>query len=114
MTTKMGERWDPNHGCIIYKYIYSPMDEETLAKFEIELKENLQYNFPRYRFQQVTIQRAIFPDDDVEKVAIAIRVEDASFSFLVDQPSMLEYYQKSKKTLQQCGLLSVSKMYGYD
>lgn len=112
LSVKLGERFDPKLGCILFKYVFDFADESIYTKMEFDIKENLQYNFPQWNWQSVTVQRARFPDDDVPKVAILIWVQNESFSFIVDGPNLLEYHAQVQRTLKMAGLEYITKTRG--
>jgi hypothetical protein len=112
MTTKLGERFDPKLGCVLYEYMFGSFDGSTLKRMEFDLKYNLKYNFPEYIWTSITIQRTI-SDFDTEALAIFAIVNHTQFSFVVDGPSLLAYYLEARKTLKNSGLLDISKQYGF-
>jgi phage baseplate assembly protein W len=114
ISVKLGERFDPKLGCIFHSFLFAQMDPSELSKMEMQVRENLLYNFPRWQFQEISLTRVTFPDDDIEKLAISIRANNIQLPPIAfDSASLLEFRNDVKRTLANSGLMNVVQPRSY-
>lgn len=97
--TPLGEDVDPQCGCILHKYHFRPNHGINLSKLELELRSNLQYNFPEYKISNVRVVDAYDQITNLHGIACTAMFSDFDISFFTDSEGLLEMWRSMRQTL---------------
>jgi phage baseplate assembly protein W len=99
--TPLGEDIDPKCGCVLYKYVLGKLISGNLHKMEMELKANLEYNFPEYVISSVRCETTINLTTNQAAVALSVQMNDHDVGMLIDGQELLNLRQSVRSTLNK-------------
>ncbi len=97
--TPLGEDIDPRCGCVLHKYQFGKAINTNLDKLELELTENLKYNFPEYVISNVRVIKAYDPVTNTHGIAVTALFSGEDVGFFTNSEDLLDLWRKTKQTL---------------
>jgi len=99
-STPLGEDIDPLCGCILHKYHFGKAINTNLNKLELELKANMEYNFPEYTITNVRCVNAFDELTNTHGIAVSAMFNSEEVAFFTDSEGLLELWRQTRKTLK--------------
>jgi hypothetical protein len=97
--TPLGEDIDPQCGCVLHKYKFSKVIDANINKLEMELKSNLQYNFPEYVISNVRVINAYDQVTNTHGIAVTALFSGEEIGFFTNSEELLELWRTTRQTL---------------
>lgn len=97
--TPLGEDIDPQCGCVLHKYQFGKATTANLNRLELELAENLKYNFPEYIITNVRVIQAYDQVTDTHGIAVTALFSGEEIGFFTNSEGLLELWRKTRQTL---------------
>lgn len=98
-STPLGEDIDPKCGCILHRYQFGKAITANLNKLELELKANMQYNFPEYTITNVRVISAYDDITNTHGIAVSALFNGDEVSFFTNSEGLLELWRETRQTL---------------
>jgi hypothetical protein len=108
--TPLGEDIDPKRGCILYNYILKKATISNINVLKMELRANLQHNFPEYTISNVSAIPTYDETTGTNGLACSAMFGDIELGFVATAEGLLEVQQAMKKTLGN--LVNITKVMG--
>jgi hypothetical protein len=108
-STPLGEDIDPKCGCILHKYQFGKAITTNYRILEMELKANLEYNFPEYRISNVRVVSAFDQSTDIHGIVCSVRFDDQEMEFFTDSEGLAELWRDTRQTLGALAYITNAK-----
>lgn len=99
VATPLGEDIDPKCGCILHKYEFGKAIDANYKKIELELRANLQYNFPEYTITNVRVVPGFNEVTNTHGVAVTAMFNTQPVAFFTNSEELLQLAREMRKTL---------------
>jgi len=84
---------------VLHKYQLGKATTANLNRLELELAENLKYNFPEYIITNVRVIQAYDQITDTHGIAVTALFSGEEIGFFTNSEDLLELWRKTKQTL---------------
>lgn len=107
--TPLGEDLDPKCGCILHKYTFGKATKTNFDKLELELKANIEYNFPEYTITNVRVVSAYDELTDTHGIAVSALFNTEEVTFFADSTGLAELWQAVRAALGKLEYITNAK-----
>lgn len=109
VATPLGEDIDPNVGCILHKYTFGKATQTNMDKLELELKANMQYNFPEYEITNVRVISAYDQISDLHGIVVSALFNTEEITFFTDSTNLAEMWSAMRQSLGKLEYITNAK-----
>ena len=109
VATPLGEDPDPKIGCILHKYEFRKAVVANYKVIEMELKANLEYNFPEYYISNVRVIGGFDEVSNTHGIVVSARFNSEEVAFFTNSEKMLDLWRQMRQSLGSLAYITDAK-----